>query len=95
MVRPFLNNREIDKDEAGSKKPYTSRTEENVEIIKTFVRSECRSTGRTIGSELNISHRIVRTKNLCKDASMNDNIPSHSALFVNKSLAKKGILVIP
>ena len=70
--------RESIKDETRSGRPSTSKTDNNVEIVRALVRSDRRLTVRMIASELNLNqatvHRILtlgisHEKNVCEDCS--------------------------
>ena len=58
-LKAFSEGRESIKDEPRSGRPSTSKTEYNVEIVGTLVRSDRRLTVRMIASELNLSHTTV------------------------------------
>jgi len=71
--KAFSEGRESIKDEPRAGRPSTSKTENNVEIVRALVRSDRRLTVRMIASELNLNHttghRILTeeldTKKLC------------------------------
>jgi len=57
--KAFSEGRESIKDEPRSGRPSTSKTDNNVEIVRTLVRSDRRLTVRMIASELNLNHTTV------------------------------------
>jgi len=99
--KAFSEGRESIKDEPRSGRPSTSKTDNNVEIVRAFVRSERRLTVQMIASELNLNHTTVHqilTEELAiADNWMlhHDNAPCHTAISMIEFLAKKGISVVP
>ena len=99
--KAFSEGRESIKDEPRSGRPSTSKTDNNVEIVRALVRSDRRLTVRMIASELNLNHTTVHqilTEELAiADNWMlhHDNAPCHTAISVIEFLAKKGIPVVP
>ena len=57
--KAFSEGRESIKDEPRSGRPSTSKTDNNVEIVRALVRSDRRLTVRMIASELNLNHTTV------------------------------------
>ena len=57
--KAFSEDHESTKDEPRSGRHSTSKTDKNVEIVGTLVRSDRRLTLRMIGSELNLNHTTV------------------------------------
>jgi len=57
--KAFSEGRESIKDEPRSGRPSTSKTDNNVEIVRALVRSDRRHTVRMIASELNLNHTTV------------------------------------
>ena len=57
--KAFSEGRESIKDEPCSGRPSTSKTDNNVEIVRALVRSDRRLTVRMIASELNLKHTSV------------------------------------
>ena len=55
----FSEGRESIKDEPRSGRPPTSKTDNNVEIVRALVRSDRRFTVRMNASELNLNHTTV------------------------------------
>ena len=55
----FSEDRESIKDEPRSGRHSTSKTVNNVEIVRALVRSDRRLTVRMIASELNLNHTTV------------------------------------
>jgi len=99
--KAFSEGRESIKDEPRSGRLSTSKTDNNVEIVRALVRSDRRLTVRMIASELNLNHTTVHqilTEELAiADNWMlhHDNAPCHTAISVIECLAKKGIPVVP
>jgi len=71
--KAFSEGRESIKVELRSVRPSTSKSDNNVEIVRALLRSDCRLTVRMIASELNLNHTTVHqilteelaTKKLC------------------------------
>ena len=57
--KAFSEGRESIKDEPRSGRTSTSKTDNNVEIVRALVRSDRRLTVRMIASELNLNHTTV------------------------------------
>jgi len=57
--KAFSEGHESIKDEPHSGRPSTSKTDNNVEIVRALVRSNRRLTVRMIASELNLNHTMV------------------------------------
>ena len=57
--KAFSEGRESIKDEPRSGKSSTSKTDNNVEIVRALVRSDRRLTVLMIASELNLNHTTV------------------------------------
>jgi len=57
--KAFSEGRESIKDEPRSGRPSTSKTDNNVEIVRDLVRSDRRLTVRMIASELNLNYSTV------------------------------------
>jgi len=57
--KAFSEGRESIKDEPRSGRPSTSKTDNNMEILRALVRSDRRLTVRMIASELNLNHTTV------------------------------------
>ena len=57
--KAFSEGRESIKNEPRSGRPSTSKTDNNVEIVRGLVRSDRRLTVRMIASELNLNHTTV------------------------------------
>ena len=57
--KAFSEGHESIKDEPRSGRPSTSKTDNNVEIVRVLVWSDCRLTMRMIASELNLNHTTV------------------------------------
>ena len=99
--KAFSEGRESIKDKPRSERPSTSKTDNNVEIVRALVRSERRLTVRMIASELNLNHTMVHqilTEELAiADNWMlhHDNAPCHTAISVMEFLAKRVIPVVP
>jgi uncharacterized cysteine cluster protein YcgN (CxxCxxCC family) len=56
--KAFSESRESIKDEPHSGRPSTSKTNNNVEMVRALVRSDHRLTVQMIASELNLKHRF-------------------------------------
>ena len=67
--RRFKEGREEVEDDNRSGRPSTGRTEENVELVKQKVWSDCRLTVRMIADELGMNSERVR-KIITKDLEM-------------------------
>ena len=71
--KAYSEGHESIKDEPCSGRPSTSKTDNNVEIVRALVRSDRRLTVRMIANELNLNHTTVHQilteelamKNLC------------------------------
>ena len=98
--KAFSEGRESIKDEPRSGRPSTSKTDNNVEIVRALVQSDRRLTVRMIASELNLSHitvhQILTEELAIADNCIlhHDNAPCHTAISVIEFLAKKGIIVL-
>jgi len=57
--KAFLDGRESMEDEPHSRRPCTSKTDENVTKARDLVRSDRRLTVRMISSVLNLNHQTV------------------------------------
>ena len=57
--KAFSEGRESFKDEPRSGRPSTSKSDNNVEIVRALVRSDRRLTVQMIASELNLNHTTV------------------------------------
>ena len=57
--KAFSEGRESIKNETGSGRTSTSKTDNNVQIVRALVRSDHRLTVRMIASELNLNHTTV------------------------------------
>jgi predicted transcriptional regulator len=57
--KAFSEGRESIEDEPRSGRPSTSKTDNNVEKVRTLVRSDRRLTVQMIASELNFNHTTV------------------------------------
>ena len=95
--KAFSEGRESIKDEPRSGRP-SSKTDNNVEIVRALVRSERRLTVRMIPSELNLNHTMVH-QILTEDLAIadnwmlhHDNAPCHTAISMIEFLAKRAFL---
>jgi len=68
-VKRFSNGRESVTDEERSGRPATSRTEENITIVRQIVRENRRLTVRSVAAQVNIDRETVR-KILIEDLDM-------------------------
>ena len=68
-VKRFSNGRESVTDEERSGRPATSRTEENITIVRQIVRENRRLTVRSVAAQVNIDRETVR-KILTEDLDM-------------------------
>ena len=57
--KSFLEGREQVEDEPCAGRPSTSKMDDNVERVRSLVRSDRRLTLRMINSELNLNHQIL------------------------------------
>ena len=57
--KPFLEGRELVEDEPRTGRPSTSKMDDNVERVRSLVRSDHRLTLRMISSELNLNRFAV------------------------------------
>jgi len=57
--KSFLDGREQVEDEPHAGRPSTSKTEDNVERVRSLMRSDCQLTLRMISSELNLNRFTV------------------------------------
>ena len=99
--KAFSEGRESIKDEPRSVRPSTSKTDNNVEIVRALMRSDRWLTVRMIAIELNLNHTTVH-QILTEELTIADNwmlhpdnAPTHTAISVIEFLAKKGIPVVP
>ena len=68
-MKRFSEGRESVTDEERSRRPATSRTEENIVKVRRIVRENCRLTVRSIAEHVNIDRETVR-KILIEDLDM-------------------------
>jgi len=67
--KSFLEGREQAEDEPRAGRPSTSKADDNVERVRSLVRSDCRLTLRMISTELNLN-RFTIHQILTKDLDM-------------------------
>ena len=83
---PFLEGREQVEDEPRAGRPSTSKTEDNVERVRSLVRSDRRLTLRMISSELNLKFDSGKGWHVCDqhcthlDAAQRQRPMSHGSL---------------
>jgi hypothetical protein len=81
-------------DEPRAGRPSTSKTDDNVERVRTLVRSDRRLTLRMISNELNLNWFTIHNI-LTQDLDDHDNTPCHTEVSINEFLTEKSIHVVP
>jgi hypothetical protein len=102
--RSFLEGREQVEDEPHVGRASTSKMDDNMERVRSPVRSDRRLTLRMI-SELNFYREVlerlrkrvarVRPGTACTWMLCHDNAPCHIAVSINEFVAEKSIPVVP